>query len=58
MSPRTRLAAYALVLAIALGGGAGLGSVVGPIQTDDTDHPSTPSSPSAPPPAHGGHTSQ
>ena len=54
MSIRTRLAAYAVVLAVALAGGAGLGAALGPIQTGDTDHPSTPSSPSTSPPAHGG----
>lgn len=34
MSNRTRLAAFALILALALGAGYGLGSVLGPDEAD------------------------
>ena len=37
MRPWQKLAAYALVLAVALAGGAALGSVVGPIDTGSDD---------------------
>ncbi len=41
---RSKLAAFALVLAIALGGGAALGAAVGPIDVggEDAPHPASP----------------
>ncbi len=51
MTARTKLAAFAVVLGVAFGGGAVLGSVVGPIDTSgDSNHPpaETPERPSDP----------
>ena len=39
MRPAATLAAYALVLALAFGAGAALGTVVGPIDTGDDPAP-------------------
>ena len=38
MSPATKLAAFALVLTVALGAGAALGSTVGPIDVGGETH--------------------